>query len=88
MKKKAVKGLKSAVKDKADIAIFGRMVADDHSLMVEEAGLFSHALSTHSMNNEVDFFSAVDDEKDKAADRGAGHTGTLEFNVYLKIDGF
>lgn len=77
---KAVKGLKSAVKDKADIAIFGRMVADDHSLMVEGAGLFSHALSTHTMDNEVDFFSAVDDEKTKDADRGAGHIGTIEFN--------
>jgi len=77
---KAVKNLKSTVKDKADIAIFGRMVADDHSLMVEGAGLFSHALSTHAMDNEVDFFSAVDDEKTKAADRGAGHIGTIEFN--------
>ena len=77
---KAVKNVKSAVKDKADIAIFGRMVADDHSLMVEGAGLFSHALSTHSMDNEVDFFSAVDDEKTKDADRGAGYIGTLEFN--------
>lgn len=76
---KASKKLKTSVKDNADIAVFGRMVADDHSLMVEGAGLFSHALSTHSVANEIDFFSAVDDNN-TADDEGAGHLGTLEYN--------
>jgi CRISPR system Cascade subunit CasC len=66
------------VKDAADIAIFGRMVASDHSLTVEGSGLFSHALSTHKAENDIDFFSAVDDLK-KAEEAGAGMTGTLEF---------
>ncbi len=78
MAKKASKALGSAVKDNADVAIFGRMVADDHSLMLEGAGLFSHALSTHAAINELDFFSAVDDKN--IADRGSGHMGTLELN--------
>lgn len=77
--KKTVKAFGVKVKDAADIAIFGRMVADDHTLMVEGAGLFSHALSTHSTSNEIDFFSAVDDNN-VAGDEGAGHIGTLEFN--------
>ena len=77
--KNSIKGLKSKVKDMADIAIFGRMVADDHSLMVEGAGLFSHALSTHAVSNEVDFFSAVDD-MNQEGDEGAGHIGSIEFN--------
>lgn len=76
---KPTKKLKSAVKDAADISLFGRMVADDHSLMVEGAGLFSHALSTHRATNEVEFFSAVDDRAE-VGDEGAGHIGTLEFN--------
>lgn len=76
---KCGKALKSNVKDAVDIAIFGRMVADDHSLMVEGSGLFSHALSTHRASNEVEFFSAVDD-RNVAGDEGAGHIGTLEFN--------
>jgi CRISPR-associated protein Cas7/Cse4/CasC subtype I-E len=67
------------VKDAADIAIFGRMVASDHSLTVEGAGLFSHALSTHKADNEIDFFSAVDDLQPQE-EAGAGMTGTLEFN--------
>ncbi len=76
--KKAGKGMAAHVKDAADIAIFGRMVADDHSLTIEGAGLFSHALSTHATDNEIDFFSAVDDKNED--DEGAGHIGTIEFN--------
>lgn len=76
--KKAAKAFGATAKDMADIAIFGRMVADDSSLTLEGAGLFSHALSTHGSANEVDFFSAVDDFN--IDDAGAGHIGTLEFN--------
>ena len=66
-------------KDLADIAIFGRMVASDHSLQVEGAGLFSHALSTHEVANEIDFFSAIDDLQPQEVG-GAGHIGTLEYS--------
>lgn len=67
------------VKDAADIALFGRMVASDHSLTVEGAAMFSHALSTQKVDNEIDFFSAVDDLQPEE-EAGAGMTGTLEFN--------
>jgi CRISPR system Cascade subunit CasC len=68
-----------SLKDAADISLFGRMVASDHSLTVEAASMFSHALSTHKVDNEIDFFSAVDDLQPKE-ESGAGMTGTLEFN--------
>lgn len=87
--KAAAKAAKSAaLKDAADIAIFGRMVASDHSLTVEGAGLFSHALSTHKTDNEVDFFAAVDDAQSRD-ESGAGMTGTLEFNsaTYYRYSG-
>jgi CRISPR system Cascade subunit CasC len=80
---KAFKGEKkearSLPKDAADIALFGRMVANDHSLTVEAASMFSHALSTHKADNEIDFFAAVDDLQPKE-ESGAGMTSTLEFN--------
>ena len=80
---KAFKGEKketrSLPKDAADVSIFGRMVANDHSLTIEAAAMFSHALSTHKVDNEIDFFSAVDDLQRKE-ESGAGMTGTLEFN--------
>ena len=75
--------LLGAVGDWADIAIFGRMVANDHSLTLEGAGLFSHALSTHRVTNEIDFFTAVDDlptPEDADPSAGAAHMGTLEFS--------
>jgi len=77
---------KSGLKDAADIAIYGRMVASDHSLTLEGAAMFSHALSTHKASNEVDFWTAVDDrqaedptvaEQDRA---GGGGMGTAEFS--------
>ena len=75
------KAAKSATRsDAADIALFGRMVANDPTLNVDGAGMFSHALSTHKADNEIDFFSAVDDRKGEAEDAGAGMIGTLEFN--------
>ncbi len=77
---KAFKGKNAvAVKDAADIFLFGRMVANDHTLTVEGAAMFSHALSTHKVDNEIDFFAAVDDLQPKE-ESGAGMTGTLEFN--------
>lgn len=79
-KKVVAKAIKDAKRrDFADVAIFGRMVADDHTLMLEGAGMFAHALSTHEAANEIDFFSAVDDTK-PTDDAGAGHIGVLEAN--------
>ncbi|KAB2888803.1 MAG: type I-E CRISPR-associated protein Cas7/Cse4/CasC [Desulfobulbaceae bacterium] len=78
--KKALKAVDAkSLKDAADISIFGRMVANDHSLTVEAASMFSHAISTHKVDNEIDFFSAVDDLQPKE-ESGAGMTSTLEFN--------
>jgi len=75
-KKDALKGLP---KDAADIAVFGRMVANDSSLNIEGAAAFSHALSVHKVDNEIDYFSAVDEIQPKE-ETGAAMTGTLEFN--------
>lgn len=79
--KKLLEYFGQSVKDAADIAIFGRMVADDASLTVEGASMFSHALSTHAVRSELDFFSAVDEGKcEDATDAGAGQIGTIEYN--------
>lgn len=78
--KKALKSVDAkSINDAADISLFGRMVANDHSLTVEAASMFSHALSVHKVDNEIDFFSAVDDLQGKD-ESGAGMTSTLEFN--------
>jgi len=77
---------KAGLLDGADIAIFGRMVASYPSLTLEAASMFSHALSTHRSDNDLDFFTAVDDRKLDDEDAGAGMMGTLEFSsaVYYR----
>lgn len=80
VKKHAKSFAQSLCTDAADIALFGRMVASAPDLTLEGAAMFSHALSTHKADNEIDFFSALDDLQ-PAEETGAGMTGTLEFNA-------
>ena len=72
---------KQALKDNpsVDIALFGRMVASDPSLNYDAAAQVAHAISTHEVRNEFDYFTAMDDlaPEDNA---GAAHLDTTEFN--------
>ena len=65
-----------------DLALFGRMVADVTDLNVDASCQVAHALSTHAVESEYDYFTAVDDQKAAHAgeDAGAGMIGTVEFN--------
>lgn len=74
--------------DGLDIALFGRMVAQAAKLNIEAAASFSHAISTHRVANEVEFFTALDDEQ---TEPGSAHMGSLEFNSatyyrYVSLD--
>ncbi len=75
------KVLKNALKEapSIDIALFGRMLADDIELNVDAACQVAHSISTHSVQNEYDYFTALDDYEN-LDNAGAGHLGTMEFN--------
>lgn len=77
------KDLKKLVLRKADgavdIAMFGRMLADDPDFNREAAVQVGHAITTHRALVEDDWFSAVDDLKTRADDAGAGHLGEIGF---------
>ncbi|MFE9334870.1 type I-E CRISPR-associated protein Cas7/Cse4/CasC [Streptomyces sp. NPDC006925] len=62
-----------------DIALFGRMVADGADINVDAAAQVAHALSVHAVENESDYYTAVDDENAEE-ETGAGMIGTVEFN--------
>lgn len=63
-----------------DLALFGRMVAEDPELNVDAACQVSHALSVHPAVNEFDFFTAMDDNPiAEETGAGAGMLGTVEF---------
>ena len=85
---KVAKKALNPAEDALDIALFGRMVAKAAEMNVEAAASFSHAISTHKVSNEVEFFTALDDRQDEP---GSAHMGSLEFNSatyyrYISLD--
>lgn len=62
-----------------DIALFGRMVADDPSLNADASSQVAHAISTHRVENEFDYYTARDDRA-QDDNPGADMIGTIEFN--------
>lgn len=76
-----VKELKTIIKNgrAVDVALFGRMMADDKQFNVDAAAQVAHAISTHKVAMDMDFYTAVDDLQ-PVGDSGAGMMGTVEFN--------
>lgn len=76
-----------------DIALFGRMIANNKDFNVDAASQVAHAISTHAVATEFDFFTAVDDLKANEADQDAGADmiGVVDFNAacyyrYANVD--
>ncbi|MFI9382098.1 type I-E CRISPR-associated protein Cas7/Cse4/CasC [Kutzneria sp. NPDC052558] len=74
----------------ADVALFGRMIADNKDFNVTAASQVAHALSTHAVTNEFDFYTAVDDLRPDS-ESGADMLGTIDFNAacyyrYTNVD--
>lgn len=74
----------------ADIALFGRMLADLPQGNVDAASQVAHAISTHQVTADFDYYTAVDDRKPEDT-AGADMIGTVEFNSacfyrYANID--
>ena len=73
-----------------DIALFGRMLAEKPELNLDAACQVAHALSTHRVSMEMDFYTAVDDlNPDDTA--GAGMMGFTGYNSacfyrYARLD--
>ncbi len=75
----------------ADIAMFGRMLADDPVFNREAAVQVSHAITTHKAVVEDDWYTAVDDLKHPAENAGAGFIGEAGFGsgvyyLYVCVD--
>ena len=65
-----------------EVALFGRMVADSKCLNVDSAVQVAHALSTHAVEIESDYFTAVDDFTSETLYRFATvAVSTLEDNL-------
>jgi CRISPR-associated protein Cas7/Cse4/CasC subtype I-E len=82
------KPLKRLTTKAVNVALFGRMIAEikDGAMNVDAACQVAHAISTHRIAMESDYFTAVEELKEIAEkqgvgqDAGAGMIGTVEFN--------
>lgn len=66
-----------------DLALFGRMVTSEAFVNVEASCQFAHAISTHKVDHEFDYYTAVDDlerASDDEAGAGADMIGDVEYN--------
>lgn len=75
----------------ADIAMFGRMLADSPGFNRDAAVAVAHAITTHRVTIEDDYYTAVDDLKKPTEDAGAGFIGEAAFGsgvfyLYIVID--
>ncbi len=64
-----------------DMAMFGRMLADNPGFNVNAAVQVAHAITVHKVAIEDDYFTAVDDLNRGNEDVGAGHVGESEFGA-------
>lgn len=76
--KKKVEEAVKAARTSADVALFGRMLAEAPEVNIDAACQVGHALSTHAASLEMDFFTAVDDLNTRD-DVGAGMLGYTGF---------
>jgi CRISPR system Cascade subunit CasC len=73
-----------------DLGLFGRMLADLPERNIDAASQVAHAISTHEVSVEFDFYTAVDDLRPEDTS-GAGMLGTVEYNAacfyrYANVD--
>lgn len=77
--KKALKSIYSKDLSGIDVALFGRMIAKINDINVEAAAAFNHAISTHKVEVDTDYFTALDDCT-PSSQQGASHIGINFFN--------
>ncbi len=73
-----------------ELALFGRMIADAPEWNVDPSCQVAHAVSTHRVSIELDFYTAIDDLK-RDDTSGSDMMGTIAFNSacfyrYLVLD--
>jgi CRISPR system Cascade subunit CasC len=67
----------------ADIAMFGRMLAEKPLYNIEAACEVAHAITVHKAAVEDDYFTAVDDLNTRQEDVGSAHIGEQGFAAGL-----
>ncbi|MGH8578631.1 MAG: type I-E CRISPR-associated protein Cas7/Cse4/CasC [Gammaproteobacteria bacterium] len=74
-------GLRTAFSTAVDIALSGRMATSGLMTSADGALAVAHVITTHAVDGDIDWFTAVDDLVADAGEVGAGHLNTQEFSA-------
>jgi CRISPR system Cascade subunit CasC len=64
-----------------DVALSGRMAPSEILYDMDGALAVAHVITTHAVDGDIDWFTAVDDLAADAGEMGAGHLNTQEFSA-------
>jgi CRISPR system Cascade subunit CasC len=78
---KDAKPIRESLAQTMDIALSGRMVTSGLMTSVDGALAVAHVITTHAVDGDIDWFTAVDDLVADAGEVGAGHLNTQEFSA-------
>lgn len=79
--KEKTEAVKNALASAVDIALFGRMATSGLMTSVDGAMAVAHAITTHTVDGDIDWFTAVDDLIQDSGETGSGHLDTQEFSA-------
>lgn len=80
-KKKGFKKFNDAFQNSVDIALSGRMATSGIMTSVDAAMSVAHVITTHAVDGDIDWFTAVDDLTQEHGDTGSAHLDTQEFSA-------
>lgn len=78
--KKDFAGFNEAFRNCLDIALSGRMAASGLMTKVDGSLAVAHVITTHAVDGDIDWFTAVDDLVQDEGDTGSAHLDTQEFS--------
>ncbi len=71
---------REALQNSKDIALSGRMATSGIMTNVDAALAVAHAITTHTVDGDIDWFTAVDDLNQETGETGSAHLDTTEFS--------
>ena len=71
---------REALQNGKDIALSGRMATSGIMTTVDASLAVAHAITTHTVDTEIDWFTAVDDLNQETGETGSAHLDTTEFS--------
>ncbi len=80
-KKDSFRKFNAAFQNSVDIALSGRMATSGIMTSVDAALAVAHVITTHTVDGDIDWFTAVDDLTQEAGDTGSAHLDTQEFSA-------